>query len=416
VVGSGIAGLACAHLLDPHHDIVLFEADSRLGGHTNTIEVTDPHAGRLGVDTGFIVHNDRNYPNLTRLFDDLGVATIDTEMSFAVTDRGTGLTYRATNLDTLLADRRNILDRRLWRMLADIARFHRGGHRFLRDPDPSLTLARFLEQGRYSDAFVDLYLVPMGASIWSADPTTFDQYPAATYLRFLDNHGLLSFGDRPQWRTVAGGSRRYVDAIVERFTGQIRLSAPATAIRRTEDGVELTHPDGTDSFDQVILACHSDQALSALEDPSREEKEVLGAIRFQPNRATLHTDTLVLPPRRKAWAAWNYDRQAPTPDGHRHQDRAVLTYDLTTLQRLPGSRRYLVSLNADEQIEPSSVLASFDYSHPVFDRAAVEAQGRLDEINGQRDTWFCGAWTRYGFHEDGMASAVAVSRRLGATW
>jgi len=416
VVGSGVAGLACAHLLGPHHDVVLFEADRRLGGHANTVDVDDPAAGRLAIDTGFIVHNDRNYPHLQRLLADLGVAAIDSEMSFAVTDRATGFCYRATNLDTLLASRANALDPRLWRMLADIIRFQRAGRRFLAArPDPTLSLAEFLAAGRYSRAFVDLHLIPMGAAVWSADPATFDRFPAASLLHFLHNHGLLSIGDRPQWKTIVGGSRAYVDALARRFRGEIRLASPVTEVARPGGGANgvairsRTHPE-PEPFDQVILATHADQALDLLADPRPEEKELLGAVRYQPNRATLHTDTSLLPPRRKAWAAWNYDREAGD------QRLATLTYDLTNLQRLPGARRYLVSLNSDHRIRPDTILASFDYAHPVFDGPAVAAQPRIAAANGRSNTWFAGAWLGYGFHEDGMASAVAVCRQLGARW
>lgn len=417
VVGSGVAGLACAHLLGPEHDVVLFEADSRLGGHANTVDVEDPAAGTLAIDTGFIVHNDRNYPHLQRLLAELGVSAIDSEMSFAVTDRATGFCYRATNLDTLLASRANALDRRLWRMVADIVRFQRAGRRFLAsDPDPTLPLARFLADGRYSQAFIDLHLIPMGAAVWSADPATFDRFPAASLLHFLHNHGLLSIGDRPQWKTIVGGSRAYVDALARRFRGEIRLASPVTEVARPPGGSpgpvtvrSRTHPE-PEPFDQVILAIHADQSLDVLADATAEEKELLGAVRFQPNQATLHTDTSLLPPRRKAWAAWNYDREA----GDRHL--ATLTYDLTNLQRLPGSRRYLVSLNSDHRIRPDAVLARFHYAHPVFDGPAVAAQPRIAAANGRHNTWFAGAWLGYGFHEDGMASAVAVCRQLGARW
>ena len=415
VVGSGISGLASAYLLDELHDIVLFEADDRLGGHANTVTVDDPTAGPLSIDTGFIVHNDRNYPHLVRLLDELGVETIDSEMSFAVTDRRSAFTYRATSLNSLLADRRNLTNRHLWTMVADIVRFHRNGRRFLADPaaDSTITIEQFLADGGYGKAFVDLHLIPMGAAVWSADPTTFDRFPALTLLRFLRNHGLLSIGDRPQWKTIRGGSRAYVQALADSLRGEIRLGTPVTTIERTSDGVQLTARGlaGPERFDQVILATHSDQALALLADPSPEEKELLGAIAYQPNRATLHTDTALLPPKRRAWAAWNYDRLDPAS-----QTAAVLTYDLTTLQRLPGSRRYLVSLNAADRIDPRTVLGSFDYAHPVFDTAAIVAQDRLGALNGTTNTWFTGAWLGYGFHEDGMSSAVRVARALGSSW
>jgi uncharacterized protein len=418
IIGSGVSGLACAYLLGPLHEVVLFEADSRLGGHANTVDVEDPAAGTLAIDTGFIVHNDRNYPNLERLLAQLGVATIDSEMSFAVTDRATGFCYRATNLDTLLADRRNALDPRLWRMVVDIIRFQRAGRRFLADnPDPAISLAQFLAGHHYSEAFVALHLIPMGAAVWSSDPTTFDAFPAASLLRFLSNHGLLSISNRPQWKTIVGGSRAYVQSLIQRFRGEVRLSSPVLSVKRHPDGVTVasaTHPE-PEHFDQVILATHSDQALALLADPDRQEKELLGAIRYQPNRATLHTDTSLLPPRPKAWAAWNYERlDGAGPAGPQRQ--AVLTYDLTNLQRLPGRHRYLVSLNAEERIRPSAVIQGFDYAHPVFDGPAIAAQARIVANNGNANTWYCGAWLGYGFHEDGMASGVDVARALGARW
>jgi len=429
IVGSGVAGLGCAHLLGPHHDVVLYEADDRLGGHANTVDVEDPVAGRIGIDTGFIVHNDRNYPHLVRLFDELGVEVSDTEMSFGVLDADPGssrrgLAYRATNLDTLFADRANLRRSTIWRMLIDIARFYRHANRFLatgRPPgastplaDPeALTTAEFLERGGYGSEFVDLHLIPMGAAVWSAEPSTFDAFPAASLFRFLSNHGLLGIGRRPQWRTIVGGSRAYVDAIAARFEGDIRRSSPVERIGRRDEEVAVLSagPDGGDEaiYDTVILACHAPQALALLADATPLETELLGAFRTQPNRATLHTDTSILPPNPKTWAAWNYARRSPA------QSAATLTYDLTLLQDLPGSERYLVSLNSEDSIDPSSILASIDYAHPVFDTASVTAQARLGEIN-RDDTWFCGAWTAYGFHEDGFASAVGVCRALGVAW
>ncbi len=425
IIGSGISGLACSHVLGPHHDVTLYERATRLGGHANTVDVDDPEAGKLAIDTGFIVHNDRNYPNLVRLFDELGVEVQDTDMSFGVTRRAIGgddrtFTYRATSATTLFADRRNLVDPVMWRMLADIVRFYRAGRRLLaeaeRHPDrvdPDRSLDQFLADGRYSRSFIDLHLIPMGSSVWSADPTTFGRFPVISLLRFLDNHGLLSVGDRPQWRTLVGGSRTYVDAIADRFDGEIRLGSEVVGVRRDDDGVVVRTEDGTEQFDRVILACHSDQALLLLDDPTPEEKEILGAIRYQPNVATLHTDTSLLSPVRGAWSAWNYECPQPGTDP---TDRSTLTYDMTDLQRLPGARRYLVSLNSDHRIDPESVLASFTYAHPVFDGPAIEAQRRFDEIDGVDRTHFCGAYWSYGFHEDGMASALRVCERLGVRW
>ena len=413
VVGSGVAGLVCAHLLDGRHDVTVFEADDRLGGHTNTVTVEDPDAGPVGVDTGFIVHNDRNYPNLVRLFERLNVPTQDSEMSFSVTDQ-TGFTYRATNPATLLARPGNVLDRRFWRMLADIVRFYRSANRFLETPDPALTIGDFLRRGRYSAAFIDLHLLPMGAAVWSTSPSDFEAFPAQTLFTFLSNHGLLGIGDRPQWRTVTGGSNTYVDAIVDRFAGTIRAATPVTAVTRSRnaaDGsprpVDITTSAGTERFDAVVMACHSDQALKLLADPTPTEQDVLGAIGYQDNVAVLHTDTSVLSPARRAWAAWNYHARPG-------QTLPSLTYDLTALQRLPGRHRYLVTLNPDPANPPDEVIATFNYAHPVFTKAAIEAQARVDEINGVDGVYFCGAYWRYGFHEDGVLSALRVCDMLGA--
>lgn len=417
VIGSGIAGLTTAHVLGPHHDVVVFEAAERLGGHANTVDVVDPAAGRLSVDTGFIVHNDRNYPNLVKLFSTLGVAVKDASMSFAVTDRASGtapFTYRATNLATLAADPRNIADPRMWRMLRDILRFYRDGRRFLQDPDPGQTIDEFVTQMGYGSEFRDLHLIPMGSAVWSMNPWDFGNFPALSLLEFLDNHGLLGLGDRPQWRTVVGGSRRYVEAIVKRFEGEIRAGAPVTSVIRDgispSGGTTVVSGGVADRFDRVVLACHSDQALDLLPDATPDEKSILGAINYQSNRAVLHTDTTLLSPVRRAWAAWNYDTRGAS------EQRATVTYDLTTLQRLPGSHRYLVTLNGEDLIDPSSVIAEFAYAHPVFDHQAIVAQSRFEEIDGVLGTHFCGAWWGYGFHEDGVTSALRVCERLGVGW
>jgi len=409
IVGSGISGLGCAHLLGPHHDVTVFEASTRLGGHTNTVLVDDPVAGRLGIDTGFIVHNDHNYPNLVRLFDELGVETQPSEMSFGVHDRSTGFAYRASGPNTLLASRRNALRADWWRMLVDIPRFWRSAKQVLAVGDRSLTLDEFLAEGGYSQAFIDLHLIPMGSSIWSADPTRFGEFPAVSLFGFLDNHGLLGLRNRPKWRTVVGGSQRYIDEIVARFSGTIRGNAPVTSVIRSDDGVEVTANGVTERFDRVVLACHTDQALDLLADASPDEKEMLGSIAYQPNLATLHTDETVLPPTRRAWSAWNFE----IVEG---ADEATLTYDLTALQRLPGSRRYLVSLNLDDRIDPETVIARFNYAHPVFDAAAIEAQRRLPEIDGNGGVHFAGAWAGHGFHEDGFVSAIEACRRIGVSW
>lgn len=413
VVGSGIAGLACAHLLGDRHRVTLYEADDRLGGHTNTVVVEDPDAGPIGIDTGFIVHNDRNYPNLLRLFRRLGVSTRPSEMSFGVEVRASGFAYRASNPATLLARPGNIVDSQWWRMVIDIGRFFRHGRRFLADPDPTVTIGDFLDLGRYSDAFIELHLLPMGAAVWSTGLDDFASFPAQSLLRFLDNHGLLGIGDRPQWRTVEGGSRRYVEAIIDRFAGRVELGWPVERVvphSPTDPRpapVEIVSARGRRSHDAVILACHSDQAAKLLAGGQPEAEAVLGAIGYLPNEAVLHTDTSFLPRAERARAAWNYhiagDREQPT-----------LTYDLTTLQRLTGRHRYLVTINPDRQ--PQGEIERIAYAHPQFDLAAIEAQTRWEQIDGVGGIHYCGAYWGYGFHEDGLVSAIRVCRRLGARW
>ncbi len=406
IVGTGVSGLVCAHLLSRHHQVTVFEADHRPGGHAHTVRVDLPDETHE-VDTGFLVYNDRNYPGLVRLFDQLGVATKASDMSFGVTDDISGIEWRGTSLDTVFAQRRNALRPAFLRMVADVVRFNRTARALLEGPaDSTLSLREMLESGRWSSGFVDWYLIPMGSSIWSADPKTFLSMPAVTFARFFDNHGLLTYGDQPAWRTVAGGSRRYVEAILSPLGGALRLSCPVSKLRRTHDGVEIQSDAGLEHYDHVVVAAHSDQALRLLSDPSPLERQVLGAIRYQPNRATLHTDTGVLPRNRRAWASWNYHRSADQPDA------ATLTYRLRSLQGIQSTHELLVTLNRDDEIRDDRVLARFDYAHPVFDVAAIAAQKRHEEVNGDRRTWFCGAYWGYGFHEDGVQSALTVCRRL----
>jgi uncharacterized protein len=406
IVGTGVSGLVCAHLLGRTHDVTLFEADERPGGHAHTVRVDLPD-GSYDVDTGFLVYNERNYPGLIALLDDLGVATKPSDMSFSVCDEVSGLEWKGSSFDTVFAQRRNLARPAFLRMLADIVRFNRRARALLEGPaDPGLSLADLLASGRWSSQFLNWYLVPMGASIWSADPSTFLDMPALTFARFFANHGLLDYGDQPDWRTVDGGSRHYVDAVLARLGGRVRLAEPVTKITRSDDGVELHTATGPATFDQVVVATHSDQALDLLSDPTRAEREVLGAIRYQDNRATLHTDVRLLPANRKAWASWNYHRIADQPG------RATLTYRLRSLQGIQSADELLITLNRDDVIDPSTVLRSFDYAHPVYDTAAIAAQARHEELNGRNRTWFAGAYWGYGFHEDGVQSARVVCRRL----
>jgi predicted NAD/FAD-binding protein len=436
IVGTGISGLVCAHLLHTDHDITVFEADDRIGGHANTVDVelprqasSEPELHR--VDTGFIVYNEHNYPNFTRLLDQLGVSTQPGEMSFSVSDPRIGLEYRGTNLNTLYAQRANVAKPWFARMLVDILRFNRTARTLVERDDPdhpdhqadALTLADVIERGRFSDAFVERFLVPLGSSIWSADPATFTRFPAVAYARFMDNHGLLRLSGMPTWRTISGGSRRYVEALTAPFADRIRLGSPVGKIvRRRPDAaggdveVEITSPSGgLETFDRVILATHSDQALRLLSDAGPTEREVLGAIGYQPNVATLHTDERFLPRNRRARASWNYHLGTDPDSDAGPAPRATLTYWMNALQSLESEHQILVTLNRHDEIAPDRVLARFDYDHPVFDVAATAAQARRHEVQGVDGTFFAGAYWGYGFHEDGVRSALDVCRHFGAT-
>lgn len=345
------------------------------------------------------------------------MATQASDMSFSVSDERSGLEWRGSSLDTVFAQRRRAADPRFLRMLSDIVRFNRAARDVLADShgprsEPSFTLEDLLAEGRYSRFFRDWYLIPMGSAIWSAVPTTFLRYPAAVFARFFENHGLLRLGDQPRWRTVLGGSRRYVDAISAPFRDRIRLATPVRKIVRRHDGVEISPVNGSpEHFDRVVLATHSDQALALLSDPSRAERQVLEAIRYQPNVATLHTDSSLLPRSERARAAWNYHVLPDRSDGT--GPRATLTYHLNALQGLDVDRDVCVTLNRPDDPDPDLVLAHIEYAHPVFDEAAIRAQQRLGEINGVDGTYFCGAYWRYGFHEDGVQSAFEVGRHFG---
>jgi len=406
IIGSGVSGLVCSHLLRRDHDVTLFEADARAGGHANTLNVTLDGVEHA-VDTGFIVYNERNYPVVTGLFAELGVMTRPSDMSFAMSDDVAGIEWCGTSLTSVFAQRRNVVRPAFLAMLRDVVRFNRSARRFLDEPENlGHTLEEFLDGGHYSRAFIDWYLVPMGAAIWSADPEEFLRFPAAAFIRFFDNHGLLGIRDRPQWRTVVGGSMQYVTAITESLGHQLRLATPVRSVARLGDGVAITTDEGSDVFDHVIMATHSDQALALLDSPTLAERDVLSAIKYSSNEATLHTDSRLMPRRRRARASWNWRRWP----GARS---ATLTYDLTLLEGLSTSRPLYLTLNQTDSIDPGQVLAQMTYRHPVYDSSAMAAQRRHGEISGRDRVSFVGAYWGYGFHEDGARSAVEVCRSLG---
>lgn len=410
IVGGGVAGLVSAHLLHPRHDITLFEADTRVGGHVNTVEVEVDGAVHA-VDTGFIVYNERNYPAFTRLLAELEVETQPSDMSFSVSCRHTGLEYRTSTARALFAQPRNLASPSFMRLLADIPRFNRAARRLIGSDDLTTTLAEFLEAGGYSRSFVEHYLVPLGASIWSADPVGFAGFPAAALARFFDRHGLTDFGDRPQWRTISGGAARYVERIRAPFRDRIRLDSPVRRIERDAAGVTLyTDDNGGERFDRVVLATHSDQSLRMLARPTRLEEEVLAAIPYQRNRATLHTDASALPRARSAWASWNYLHLGD--HGAEPQRRAALTYNANRLQSIRSSRPLCTTLNHEEAIDPETIIATFDYEHPVFDSRGMSAQRRHRELNGTLNTYYAGAYWGWGFHEDGVQSALAAVAQM----
>lgn len=407
VVGTGVSGLVSAWLLQRQHDVTVFEARDRIGGHTNTVDC-ELGGKSYRVDTGFIVHNDRTYPNLQRIFSELGVQTTPTSMSFSVREALTGIEYSS---QSILARRRNLLNGRVLTMTRDILRFNRDAERLLDEGDQRTTLGALLESRGYSRAFTDLYIVPMGASIWSTDPERMMGFPAHTFIRFLINHGLTSLFDRPQWYVVEGGSRDYVDRMTASFADRIRVSSPVERIRRDLDGVDVTvRGKPSERFDRVVIAAHSDQALRMLADPSDAEREVLGAMPYQLNDAVLHTDATLLPKTKRAWASWNY--LIPSS----REDKVVVTYDMNALQGIEGcAETFCVSLNAGDRIDPERILYRTTYAHPLYTAQSVAAQARVDEVSGPRNTYYCGAYWRYGFHEDGVVSALAVAKKLGVT-
>jgi uncharacterized protein len=408
IVGTGIAGLTAAYLLRRRHDVTVFEAADYVGGHTNTVGV-DLDRGHWDVDTGFIVHNPKAYPNFVALLQQLGVSSAPTEMSFSVKSLRSGLEYGASGLRRLFAQKRNALRPSFYRMLLDVRRFYREAPELLEaGGDDSTTLGEYLERKRFSRPFIEDHLIPYGAAIWSASADDMYAFPARFFAHFFHNHGFLST-QKPAWRVIKGGSQRYVEKLIEPFRHDIRLRTPVKSIRRDEEGVRITTANGSspELFDEVILALHSDQALRLLSDPSSQETDVLGKLGYQENQVLLHTDEKVLPKRRDAWASWNYHVPAEK------QSRVSVTYNMNLLQSLQAPETFCVTLNGVEAIDEERVLKEITYHHPRYTLDSITAQRRRAQICGVRHTHYCGAYWGYGFHEDGVVSALEVTRRFG---
>jgi len=408
IIGSGISGLYAAYYLSKHHQITLYEANSILGGHTDTHNIVLAE-GNYAVDTGFIVFNEHNYVNFCRFLSDLKVASQPSEMTFSVADAISGLEYNGTNLDKLFCQRRNLFRPRFYRMVKDILRFYREAPALLESNDDILTLGDYLEQQRYSQTFIDDHILPMASALWSGSPQLVKNFPARYFVAFMANHQMLKTENRPEWRTVCGGSSTYIEGFKRYFNGDIHLDCPVLAVSRDKTGVTLRTHQGQERYDQVIMACHSDQALRLLQDASVQETEILGNMTYQDNDVVLHTDHKLMPKHPKAWASWNALKLSEVQTG------CTVTYYMNMLQNLDASQPLLVTLNCTDYIDPAKILQQRHYHHPVYTPASLAAQKRRDEINGVNNTWYAGAYWGWGFHEDGAKSAQQIIDRLGET-
>ena len=409
VIGTGIAGMTSAYLLSEDHEIVVFEANNYVGGHTNTQEVSF-NGHQYAVDTGFIVFNEKTYPNFVKLMKRLGVEWQNSLMSFSVQCEKSGLEFSPSSLNSLFIQRRNLLRPSFYRMLRDVMRFKKDSEALLQSDDYELTLFDFLTEKSYSQSFIEHFIIPMGEAVWSADPVKFNEFPAHYFAQFFKNHGFLNIKDQPQWLTVKGRSRQYIKPITRAYADQIRVSCPVETIRRNPDGVEVTPQNqATEKFDQVVIATHSDQALAMLADPTDSEQNILGAIPYQPNHAVLHSDESLLPSKKAAWASWNY--HIPKED----IGRVAVTYDMNILQSIGAPEELCVSLNLSRAINPDKTHSEMNYHHPVYDPDSLAARKSHSEINGINRTYFAGAYWGYGFHEDGVNSALEVCKHFGKT-
>jgi predicted NAD/FAD-binding protein len=414
VVGGGISGLVCAHHLSEQAEVHVFEAGSYIGGHTNTLDVS-VSSGTYAVDTGFIVFNDRTYPRFIRLMNKLNVASQPSVMSFSVKVEDNGLEYNGTSINTLFAQRRNLFRPSFYKMISDILRFNKEAPRVLDDASADISLDAYLKQNNYSRQFMDHYIIPMGAAIWSAGVAEMRAFPLRYFVRFFKNHGMLSVNDRPQWRVIKNGSRSYIPALTKSFKDRLHVSAPVRSVRRDETGVTLNIERGGKGedarFDEVIMAGHADQSLALLSDATPLERDILSAFPYQENKTILHTDTSVLPRARAAWASWNF--LVPKKEN----STVAVTYDMNILQSIHAPETFLVSLNMEDRIDPAKILRKITYHHPIYSARAVKAQGAWEKVSGVNRTHYCGAYWGYGFHEDGVASAERVCERMGvASW
>jgi uncharacterized protein len=406
VVGTGVSALVAAYRLQESCDLTVFEKNDYVGGHTQTHDIT-LGGQRYAIDTGFIVFNDWTYPEFIHLMDTLGVASKASDMSFSVRCEKTGLEYNGTNLNALFAQRRNLFSPRFYGMIREILRFNKEAPGFLESGDDHLTLGDYLQSEGYGKAFRDHYIIPMGAAIWSAAPDDMLRFPARFFIRFFKNHGMLSVGQRPTWRVIEGGSSRYIPPLTAAFADRIRLKAKVMGVSRSDDAVSVTLADGTtESFDHVILACHSDEAFAMLQDPTDEEIAVLGGMRYQVNETLLHTDASILPRRRLAWAAWNY--HIPVSE----KDRVAVTYNMNILQGISSETTFCVTLNHHEGIDPAKILKRITYHHPAYTPETIGAQARHGEISGRHRTHYAGAYWGFGFHEDGVKSGLRAADSL----
>jgi predicted NAD/FAD-binding protein len=407
VVGTGIAGMVAAYLLSEDHELVVFEAEDYIGGHTHTVDV-GLNGETYAVDTGFIVFNEKTYPNFVKLMKRLGIAWQPSNMSFSVQCKKTGLEFSPSSLNSLFIQRKNLLRPSFYQMILDIFRFRRESEELLKSDDYTLTLEDFLAARKFSQPFIEHFIIPMGEAVWSADPSKFNEFPALYFAQFFKNHGFLNVRNQTQWQVIQGGSRQYVEPICKPFRDQIRLNYPVKVVRRYPDHISVQAQDGqAERFDRVVIATHSDQALAMLQDPTDSEKEILGAIAYQDNQAVLHSDETILPSKKAAWASWNY--HIPKAE----LGRVAVTYDMNILQSLGAPIEYCVTLNLPETVDPAKKIKEMIYHHPVYTPKSLTARHRHQEINGVNRTYFCGAYWGYGFHEDGVNSALEVGKHFG---